>query len=131
MIFRLEDSVMEAVVCLYAVLQRGVVNPKVLGWLCANEGKELEKSISDRLRIQFLVPHLLCTVLSSRALLCAGLINSWGKRPSASSVFGKYLTQQGLWLNNGYLLPSQAFLSSLFAWHGSAGCVGGVHEAGV
>lgn len=42
--------------------------------------------------------------LASYALLHTDLINSWGKRPSASSVFGKYLTQQGLWVNNGYLL---------------------------
>lgn len=49
--------------------------------------------------------------LSCPALLCfIQNPNSWGKRPSAYSVFGNYSVEQGLWVSKGtFSLPKLSF----------------------
>lgn len=53
-------------------------------------------------------PALICFIQSS---------NSWGKRPSASSVIGNSSIEQGLWVNKGFSpFPSFLFILVCMPW---------------
>lgn len=53
-------------------------------------------------------PALLCFIQSS---------DSWGKSPSASSVFGNSSPQQGLWMKKGtFSLPKLCFICVCMLW---------------